>query len=206
MQWIWALEQAPALQHDFEEAISPLDKHDRPLLLAQLALAAACAGDVAAARGWLDQARQALGTHVVLWRAEERLTTAAALLRLGAPEEARPHVAEGLRLFWRCGSRHRVAWGLEMVAALESCSGNLSRAARLWGAAEAIRAQIGAPMWPVDRPDYERRVIEARGQLGDKACDAAWQAGGALNLEQAAGEALAGLGTEIPLASTRRAT
>jgi hypothetical protein len=46
-------------------------------------------------------------------------------------------------------------------------------------------------MWPVDRPECERRVAEARAQLQPEIWDAAWIAGRALNWEQAAEEALA---------------
>ena len=57
-------------------------------------------------------------------------------------------------------------------------------------AAAALREHIGAPMWPVDRPAYARRVAECRAALGDATFDAAWQEGRALTWEQAANAAL----------------
>jgi hypothetical protein len=35
---------------------------------------------------------------------------------------------------------------------------------------------ISAPMWLVDRPEYERRVAEARAQVGSEAWEVAWAA------------------------------
>jgi hypothetical protein len=132
---------------------------------------------------------------VVFWRAEDHLTRAAALVQIGAVEEARPHTSEGLRLFRRCGARHRVAWGLELAAAI--CAANdPASAVRWWGAAAAIREQASAPIWPVERPYYEARVAAAHAALGDTAFEAAWMAGQALPWEQAADDALERSGDE----------
>jgi hypothetical protein len=95
-----------------------------------------------------------------------------------------------LELFRRIGARHRIAWCCELATALDADADPL-RAARLWGAAAALREQIGAPMWPIDRPEYERRVAACHTALGDEAFEAAWQAGRALSWEQAADAALA---------------
>ncbi len=61
---------------------------------------------------------------------------------------------------------------------------------RLWGAAEALRKQIGVTMWPVDRTEYERRVAEARQQCQPEAWEASWAAGRTMGWEQASQEAL----------------
>ena len=76
----------------------------------------------------------------------------------------------------------------EAVAAL----GRFLSAARIWGAAERLREEIGSPVLPVDRPGYDRRVIAARAARGDDAAfDRAWREGRALTLEQAIDLALA---------------
>jgi hypothetical protein len=90
--------------------------------------------------------------------------------------------------------RLKTADVLEGCAALAVQHSEPATGARLWGAAAALRAQIGAPMWPVDRPEYERRVAACHAALGDAAFDAAWAAGQALTWEQAADEAIAALG------------
>lgn len=54
-----------------------------------------------------------------------------------------------------------------------------------------MREEIGSPLPPKDRPDYDRRVVAARAALGnDAAFDRARQEGSALKLEQAIALAL----------------
>ncbi len=58
-------------------------------------------------------------------------------------------------------------------------------AARIWGGAERLREEIGAPIAPVQRPWYDRQVAAARAALGDDtAFDLAWQEGRAMDFEQ----------------------
>ena len=64
------------------------------------------------------------------------------------------------------------------------------RAARLFGAAEAARERIGAPLPPGDRPMYDRHLAQARADLDETAFDAAWVEGRALSLDQMVAEAL----------------
>src|SRR5207247_1410305 len=58
-------------------------------------------------------------------------------------------------------------------------------AARLWGAAEALREAVNIPLPPVERVDYERSVAAARASLGEKAFAAAWTEGHFMLPEQA---------------------
>jgi predicted ATPase/DNA-binding CsgD family transcriptional regulator len=67
-------------------------------------------------------------------------------------------------------------------------------AAQLWGAAEALRQHIGAPMPPVLRADYEQAVAATRSALGEKSFAAAWAQGRTMAPEQA----LAAQGQPIP--------
>ena len=64
------------------------------------------------------------------------------------------------------------------------------RAARLLGAAAALRETTGNPMAPAYRDVNERVIAETRAQLGEVAFTAAWEAGHALSLEQAIAYAL----------------
>jgi hypothetical protein len=64
-----------------------------------------------------------------------------------------------------------------------------TRAARLLGAAEVIRDAIGAPMAPSYRTAHDGVVAAVHAHLG-AAVSATWDAGRALSLEQAVGEAL----------------
>jgi tetratricopeptide (TPR) repeat protein len=79
--------------------------------------------------------------------------------------------------------------GLAKVAVAQGCP---DQAARLFGAARALRVRIGAPVAPVDRADYERSLAATRAALGEATFDAAWAAGQALLQDQAIAEAMAG--------------
>jgi ATP/maltotriose-dependent transcriptional regulator MalT len=74
---------------------------------------------------------------------------------------------------------------LEGLAGVVAAQGELPWAARLWGAAEALRDSMGTPIPPASRADYERSVAAARTQLGEQAFAAVWAEGRTMNLEQA---------------------
>jgi predicted ATPase/DNA-binding CsgD family transcriptional regulator len=86
-------------------------------------------------------------------------------------------------------------WGfaacLDTIAAARAALGRPARAARLFGAAAAIRAACATPMIPADQPRYSRAVDAARAMVGSAAFDAAWQSGAVLSPGEAAAEALA---------------
>jgi predicted ATPase len=64
------------------------------------------------------------------------------------------------------------------------------RAARLFGAAEAARERIGAPLPLGDKPMYDRHLARARADLDGLAFDAAWAEGRAMTLDEAVAYAL----------------
>ena len=70
------------------------------------------------------------------------------------------------------------------------------RAVRLFGVAAARREQIGFPVDPVDRPDYDRDVAAAHAQLFPGEWDAGWPEGKAMTLEQALAYALEEINAE----------
>jgi hypothetical protein len=69
-------------------------------------------------------------------------------------------------------------------------AGAVWRAARLFGAAAALREAIGAPMPPSEHEAYRRRVCRAREMLGEAAFDAARAEGRAMTPDQAIAYAL----------------
>jgi non-specific serine/threonine protein kinase len=83
---------------------------------------------------------------------------------------------------------------LEGLAAIGAARGHGMRAARLWGAAEELRATNRMPLPPVDRSRYERAVAAAHSAAGGAAFDEAWAAGRALSLDEAVDEAMAVVG------------
>ena len=74
---------------------------------------------------------------------------------------------------------------------LAAAQGQPRRAARLLGAAAALRQAHGFPLVAVDQVLYEPYVAMARAALGEEAFAREQRAGATLSLEQAVAEAFA---------------
>jgi predicted ATPase/DNA-binding XRE family transcriptional regulator len=91
--------------------------------------------------------------------------------------------ADSLAAFSELGDRRGVAEALEGLAGLSGVQGKAEQAARLFGAAEALREAIGAPLLPHDRSRYTTTIEAAREQVDDDAWRRAWAAGRASSVE-----------------------
>jgi len=100
------------------------------------------------------------------------------------------HFAESIRLEQDIGSTPGIARSLAGLAGVAAAQGQPERAARLFGAAEALLGSIGATLDPADRLAYARDVATIRAQLGADASAAHWAMGRAMTLEQMIAEAL----------------
>jgi predicted ATPase/class 3 adenylate cyclase len=99
---------------------------------------------------------------------------------------ARALYKEGLENRRELDDRLGIARALEGLAAVVADLGSSLRAARIWGAAERLREEIGTPLSPTERSHYDQRGAAARAAVGDDAAfDRAWQEGRALTLKQA---------------------
>jgi hypothetical protein len=74
---------------------------------------------------------------------------------------------------------------LDGLAAVAGTQGQPERAARLFGAAEALRQRVNVALQPAYHAAYKRDVAAAGAQLNDATFAAAWAAGQAMSLEQA---------------------
>jgi DNA-binding NarL/FixJ family response regulator len=83
------------------------------------------------------------------------------------------------------GDQRLIAASLKELSDIVAAQGELAWAARLWGAAEALREAKGTPLPPVYRADYEQAVAAARSHLGEKALATAWAQGRTMSPEQA---------------------
>jgi non-specific serine/threonine protein kinase len=158
-------------------------------------------GNVAVYQGDLERAAAAFAEALAHFRqAGDRGSVALALMNLGWVARKRGEVAqakallhEALALFRELGDPRRCAEGLEELAATAGVAepaGQGERAARLLGAAAAVRETLGAPPPPEERAETEQGVAAARAALGEERWAAAFAAGQALTLEQAIAEAL----------------
>jgi predicted ATPase/Tfp pilus assembly protein PilF len=92
---------------------------------------------------------------------------------------------ESLALYQQLGDKLGIAECLEGLAGVASLQALLEQGARLLGAAEALRAAIGAPLPPASRGEYERAIATVRVGLGREAFAGALAQGRAMNLQQA---------------------
>jgi ATP/maltotriose-dependent transcriptional regulator MalT len=103
----------------------------------------------------------------------------------GHAASARQLYQESLTLLFECNVyKESVAASLEGLAALEAGQGEPLQAGRLWGAAQALREAIGAPMHPVHRASYEQALALAHRELGEPAFAEAMAQGWGMTPEQ----------------------
>ena len=106
-------------------------------------------------------------------------------LEQGHYDRATARFKESLALLKEQENKSDLAACLEGLARVAGMRGQPVPAARLWGAAEAIRASIGTPLTARERETNEGAVTAARAQLDEAAWQAAWSEGRAMALEQA---------------------
>ncbi len=104
---------------------------------------------------------------------------------------ARSLLEESLAIKQDLGDKLGIAECLAVLAEVASSRGQMEQAARLFGAAEALREILGAPRPRSQRAGVERHVTGVRAALGQEAFAAAWAAGRAMTLSEAVADALA---------------
>jgi predicted ATPase/DNA-binding SARP family transcriptional activator/DNA-binding CsgD family transcriptional regulator len=100
-------------------------------------------------------------------------------------DAAEGFLKESLALNREIGSLEYVAYCLEGFAGLAGARAQGARAARLWGAAEALRETISDPLAPADRPEYDRSMAAARAGLDEGSWEAAFAEGKSMQHEEA---------------------
>ena len=122
---------------------------------------------------------------------EDKLGVARTLYYLGMVSHdegdivaAKEQLREALALEQTVGDRILTASTLEALAGLSLVFASAADAARLWGGAQRLREEIGAPQELVLRGRCERQIAAARETWRDNAAfDAAWSEGRAMTLE-----------------------
>jgi predicted ATPase len=105
-------------------------------------------------------------------------------------EQAMLFNKESLLMIQQLGDKRALPDQLEAFADIVIAQQRPERAARLLGAAAALREVLHGPMFPVDQPDYERTLAMVRTQLDETAFATAWAEGQAMTIEQAIDYAL----------------
>jgi predicted ATPase/DNA-binding CsgD family transcriptional regulator len=153
-------------------------------------------GLLALQQGDITKARSLLEESLVIYReVGHRPMIAWSLVLLGTVATgqgdqiaARAFYEESLSIAKELGDRLNISsyqGYLERLASLAAVQGALMWAARLWGAAEALREVLGTPLIPAYRADYEQAVVAACIHLGKQAFAVAWAEGRTMTPAQA---------------------
>jgi len=175
----------------------------------QIAEALAGRGELAVRQGHYLLAETLLAESVEVRRKlGEVMGLAAALGSLGWAalrqrdfNRMRDLLGESLGLRRDGGDMGGTAWCLEKLAEAAMLIGQSApaagrhaeflRAARLFGAAAALRHRLHAAMDEADQPEFERQLEALAADLGEQVFSATWAEGSGLSLEQAIALALA---------------
>jgi len=156
-----------------------------------VAEAALARGDYDEARRWADEAvSAAAGFHL-----SKALTTRARVgIAQGAPEEAERDAHDALA----CAAEVEAYLGtpdtLECLAQLAGQAGRHRDAARLFGAAQAIRQRHGEVRFQIYQADYEASVAMLRDAMAEQDFEQAWAQGAGLSTQEAIAYAQRGRG------------
>ncbi len=154
-------------------------------------------GEVKLARGRIDEAERLHEQSLQMQQAlGDRRGLSSSLAHLGNVDRARGHLAsaaaryrESLRMRWTLQYKVGVAACLEDLASVIAAL-RPETAARLYGAAAALRAALGTPAPATKRQRYEEGVAHARAGAGEAEFARAWAAGQVRPLADSVAEAL----------------
>jgi non-specific serine/threonine protein kinase len=148
-------------------------------------------GDLSQARTWLDRTLALSEEFGDRQGIAATLNTLALIARIkGDPARAVALHRRALRHYRAVDDHGNLAASLETLAGAFGEIGQPDRAARIFGAAETLRAQHGTPVLPSEAPMVAADVAQVRAALGEEAFAVARAAGGHLTIVDAIAEAL----------------
>ncbi len=177
----------------FDESLPEFQAHDDPW---GIAFACGSYAQIALRRGDVDEARDLVNQAIEQYRYIGDGRGVARMLTMRAEiatEEldrpaAKAAYAEGMAIRFELGDRPGLATALERYSAFIRAE-DPTLAARLVGAADALRESIGSARPTATRAGHERLVEELRTELGADAYRAAWATGRLTALEDILAEA-----------------
>lgn len=196
------IEQARGAQQEAEahtaEALQLTQEIRNPWLAAmmhmQLGLSAMLFGDRERARARFAESRRRFAEYKDRFFATATQSMLAHLDRQeGKLDVALAAYHETILKWKELGSRPAVAHELECMGFIAGARENPKMAARLLGAAEALRDWIHTPMAEYERDEHAREVAALRDQMDELSFAQAWAEGRAMTMEDAIQFALAGM-------------
>lgn len=144
-----------------------LAEETAPRLLSSLGLVYAHQGNYAAARACHEESLSLRREMESRWGIADSLRNLGRVAQAeGEYTQADELLQEGLALFGDLGAKKDAVECLESLAAVQGAQGQATRAARLYGAAERLRAALEVPRAPLFLSEYELGLIELRIGLG----------------------------------------
>ncbi|HEX2058123.1 MAG TPA: tetratricopeptide repeat protein [Actinomycetota bacterium] len=101
-------------------------------------------------------------------------------------DEARDLLEQSLKMFEQLGMWWDIAYVIENLGGVAAYAGRPEDAARLIGAADRGREELGTPLPEGEKVAYNRYLAAAKDALGDDAFAAAWEEGRSMSLREAA--------------------
>ncbi len=148
-------------------------------------------GDLTTARQWADEA---VGATRGCYLSVALMARAHVKCAQREMDEAERDAIAALAAAVETGTKHGVSWTLDCLAKLAAAAGSHREAARLFGAAEAIRQRTGEVRFPSFEADYQADVDGLRAAMGANDFDVAWAEGAALSADEAIAYAQRGRG------------
>jgi predicted ATPase/DNA-binding CsgD family transcriptional regulator len=183
-------------QGKYEEARAPLkesvalareigDQRRLADALGVMALLPLNEGEYAAAQELLEESLTIFKTREDRYAMVFRMADLGMLaIRQGKAENARPLIEEALALSIQLGNRWFTASCLERLGEVMVAQNQPLRAAELWGAAQAVRDAMGAPIPPIEFAPYKQALEQVKMLLDQPTFQATWNAGYTTPLEQ----------------------
>jgi predicted ATPase/class 3 adenylate cyclase/DNA-binding CsgD family transcriptional regulator len=153
--------------------------------------AALAGGDLAAARRC---AGDAVSTTTGVFLSMALTVRARVAIAAGEPDQAERDAHDALARAAELEAYLYIPDTLECLGTLAVDAGSHREAARLFGAAAAIRQRMGAVRYQVYDAGYQASVAPLRDAMGDKDFDSAWAEGAALSIDEAIAYAQRGRG------------
>ena len=103
----------------------------------------------------------------------------------GQYRQAIPMYRETILEWQRLGHRAAITHQLECFAFIAKAQEQPERAAKLFGAAEALREKINIAMTPQERIEYDREITDLRANMDEKAFASHWAEGRSMRMDDA---------------------
>ncbi len=183
-----------AAAQDATEACRPFASTVPQATALQQALSAEAAlagGELVAARRWADDA---VSTLTGAFLSDPLTTRARVAVAQGEPDQAERDAHDALARAAEVEAYLFIPDILECLGTLAGLAGSHREAARLFGAAAAMRQRMGAVRFKIYDAGYEAAGTVLRDALGEQDFEAAWAEGAALSTEEAIAYAQRGRG------------